>query len=112
MTNRVAAMRYARALLEISEKDSDPEQVEREVASFVELMDAHPILGSCLVNPSIAPAKKTAVMIELLPRIGGVSDITKRLLTMLATRDRLVILKEILEVYRQQLRNNGASCAR
>ncbi len=103
MTNRVAAMRYARALLEISEKDADPERVEREVASFVDLMDAHPALGSCLVNPSVAPAQKTALMSELLPRLGGVSDITQRLLTMLADRDRLVILKEILEVYRERL---------
>ena len=103
MTNRVAAMRYARALLEVSEKDADPERVEREVASFVDLMDAHPALGSCLVNPSVAPAQKTALMTELLPKLGGVSDITQRLLTMLADRDRLAILKEILEVYRERL---------
>ena len=42
-------------------------------------------------------------MTELLPKLGGVSDITKRLFTMLANRDRLVILKEVLEVYREQL---------
>lgn len=103
MTSRVAAMRYARALLEISEKDADPERVELEVASFVDLMDQHQTLGRCLVDPSVAPAKKTALMTELLPKLGGVSDITKRLFTMLANRDRLVILKEVLEVYREQL---------
>ena len=103
MTNRAAAMRYARALLEVSERDADPERVEREVSSFVDLMATHPALGSCLVNPSIAPAKKRALMTELIPKLGGVSDVTRRLLTMLADRDRLAILREVLEVYRDRL---------
>ncbi len=102
MTSRAAAMRYARALLEVSEGDAELERVERELASFVELTETHPVLGSCLVNPSVAPAKKQALMVELIPKL-GVSDVTRRLLTMLADRDRLAILKEILEVYRERL---------
>ncbi len=96
-------MRYARALLEVSEGDAELERVEREVASFVDLTETHPVLGSCLVNPSVAPSKKQALMVALIPKLGGVSDVTRRLLTMLAERDRLAILKEILEVYRERL---------
>ena len=103
MTSRAAAMRYARALLEVSEGDAALERVERELASFVDLTETHPVLGSCLVNPSVAPARKQALMVELVPKLGGVSDVTRRLLTMLAERDRLGILKEILEVYRGRL---------
>ena len=103
MTNRAAAMRYARALLDVSEQDADPERVERELSEFVDLMTAHAMLRSSLVNPSVPPSKKRALMGELIKRLGDLSGITRRLLMLLAERDRLTILEEILEVYRKRL---------
>ena len=42
-------------------------------------------------------------MAGLLPRLGEVQTVTRRLLTLLADRDRLSILGEILDVYRDRL---------
>ena len=53
MTNSAAATRYARALLEVSQTDADPERVERELSAFVALTASHPSLARSLVNPGI-----------------------------------------------------------
>ena len=103
MLNRAAAMRYAGALLAVSHKDSDPERVEREVSDFVGLLAAHPRLASSLVNPGIPSARKQALMKELVVRMGEVSPITRRLLMLLADRDRLSLLEGILSEYRDRL---------
>ena len=103
MTNRTAAMRYARALLDVSQKDASSERVERELIGFVDLMATYPVLGDSLMDPRLPPARKIALMTELIPKLGGLSDITCRLLMLLAERDRLAILGEILEVYHDRL---------
>ncbi len=103
MTNRAAATRYARALLEVSQKDADPERIERDLSSFVALMASHPSLGRSLVNPGIPLSSRRALVTELLPRLGDISPVTHRLLVLLADRDRLSVLGEILDVYRDQL---------
>ena len=104
MTNRAAATRYARALLEVSEQQGSLESVERELTAVVELLEAHPPLREILANPSVPPAKKRAILTELIPRLRGVSGVTRRLLTMMADRDRLPILGDVLQVYRERLR--------
>ena len=103
MTNRAAAGRYARALLEVSQKDGDPARVERELTGFVELSEAHPTLRDALGNPAVPPAKKEALVGALLSRLSDLSGVTRRLLTLLAARDRLVLLPEILAMFRQHL---------
>ena len=42
-------------------------------------------------------------MTELLPRLGDILPVTRRLLVLLADRDRLSILGEILDMYRDRL---------
>ena len=113
MTNRAAAMRYARALLEVAENEGDPEQVERDLSGFVTLMKKHELLNDSLISPAVPPASKRAVINELVTRAGDLSEITARLLTLLAERDRLRLLGEILDGYRAQLRTlRGAVRAR
>ncbi len=103
MTNRAAATRYARALLEVSQTDADPERVEQELSAFVALTASHPSLARSLVNPGIPLSRKRALMTELLPRLGDILPVTRRLLVLLADRDRLSILGEILDMYRDRL---------
>jgi len=103
MTNSAAATRYARALLEVSQTDADPERVERELSAFVALTASHPALARSLVNPGIPVSRKRALVTELLARLGEISPVTRRLLILLADRDRSSVLGEILDVYRSQL---------
>lgn len=103
MTQRATATRYARALLEVTLKDGDPDRVERELAQFTELLDEHPTLGRALLNPAVAPARKRAVVSGIVEQDGALSPIVVRLLQMLAERDILGLVPELLEVYRERL---------
>jgi len=103
MVSRAAAIRYARALFEVSHKQGELERIDREVSAFVALVDGHPALGQSLLNPAVPPGPKRAVVTALLDRAGGHSETTVRLLTLLAERDRLSLLPEILESFRGQV---------
>ena len=102
MTNRAAAVRYARALFDVAVKEADPRAVERELAAFVELVQGHELLGKVLANPAVPAPRKQAVVEQLAAR-AGLSAIVSRLLRLLARRDRLVLLADLLEEYRRRV---------
>ncbi len=103
MAYRAAAKRYARALFDVCEREGALEHVERDVAGFMALLDGHAMLRKCLLSPVVPPASKRAVVAALVERGGELSPITGRLLALLAERNRLALLPELLEVYREGL---------
>ena len=103
MMDRTAATRYARALLDVSLTDGDPQRVEPELVAFGGLLQEHAVLRSALLNPAIPPARKRAVVSDILESTGDTSAIVGRLLMTLAERDRLSLLPETLKVYRGRL---------
>ena len=105
MSTRASAARYARALLDVTLKESTPEQAEQELATFVDLLQAHPELQNALVHPTVPAASKRAVVQQVLDRMKPKSPAGKVLL-LLADRDRLALLQELLEVYRERLREH------
>jgi len=102
VTNRSSAARYAKALLDVSRKEGDPQAVERDLAVFVSLTAGHPPLRRALTSPAIPVQRKTALVGELLTR-RPVQPVLAKLLQMLAGRDRLVLLPDMLEEYRRRL---------
>lgn len=102
MTNTLAAARYGRALFDVALKETDPQAVERELAAFVGMVQGHDLLGKVLVNPAIPASRKRALVAELSAQ-AGLSPITSKLLGLLAERDRLVLLADVLEEYRRRL---------
>jgi len=102
MTNRSSAARYAKALLDVSRREGDPQAVERDLAAFVSLTEGHPQLARALINPAVPAQRKTALVDELLKR-SPVQPVLGKLLHLLAGRDRLVLLPDMLEEYRRRL---------
>ena len=102
MTNRAIAARYAKALLEVSLKEADPRAVEMDLAAFVELMTSHPDLARALTNPAVPVQRKQAV-VKALAEIGRPTPVVARTLALLAPRDRLGLLPELLANYRERL---------
>jgi F-type H+-transporting ATPase subunit delta len=102
MTNRSSAGRYARALLDVSRKEADPEAVGRELEAFVALVDGHEGLARVLVNPAVPVQRKSALVKDLLARL-PVSPVLGKLLGLLAARDRLVLLPDLRDDYRRRL---------
>jgi F-type H+-transporting ATPase subunit delta len=102
VTNRAAASRYGRALFEVALKESDPQEVERELAAFVDLVGGHEQLARVLINPAVPAPRKRALVAELAAQ-SGLSPVTAKLLGLLAERDRLALLGDVLEDYRRRL---------
>lgn len=99
---RASAGRYARALLDVAVNESHPEQAERELAAFLDLFERHADLQKALTHPTVPVAGKRAVVQQLLDRLKPTSPAGK-LLLLLADRDRLALLPELVEVYRDRL---------
>jgi len=103
VTNKTAALRYARALLDVAVKEkADLEQIERDLAEFVDLLAAYPALDKVLMNPAVPVPRKRAAVADLMAR-AKFSAILSKLLLMLAERDRLVLLRDVLASYRDRL---------
>jgi len=103
MTNRTAATRYARALLEVAVKEkADLDQVEGDLSSIVDLFTQHKELAKVLLNPVVPVPRKRAAM-DVLTSRGNLLPMVSKLLSLLAERDRLVLLPDLLSAYRDRL---------
>jgi F-type H+-transporting ATPase subunit delta len=103
MTNQAAAIRYARALFDVALKEhTDLQLIEQQLASFVDLFAQHPMLAKVLLNPAVPVQRKRAAVTELTRQL-DLSSVLAKLLVLLAERDRLVLLSDLLATYRERL---------
>lgn len=103
MTNRTAATRYARALLDVSVKENaDLSQIEAQLTEFSDLFAQHELLGKVILNPAVPAPRKRALIAELVSR-AGLQPVVGRMLVLLAERDRLVILPDMINAFRERL---------
>ena len=105
MSMRASAARYARALLDITVKESDPVAAEKDLAGFVTAVRTHPDLQRTLATPVISASAKRAVVQQILDRSQPIAPVAK-LLLLLASRGRLELVADILDVYRERLREH------
>ena len=103
MTSRAAGTRYARALFDVARKEGDVQQAGQELASFTDFVARHDQLAKIFSNPAIPAAKKKAVVDQLMARAGSMSSVVRKLLLLLAERDRLVLLPDITAAYQTRL---------
>jgi len=102
MSMRASAARYARALLDVANKESDPERAEQELAAFVNLVRTNHDLERTLANPVVSAADKRAIVQQILERLKPTTPVGK-LVLLLASRGRLALLPDLLDVYRERL---------
>lgn len=106
MTSRAAAVRYARALFDVVLKeggDAAADKAQSDVRGFADLVAANETLAQVLRNPAIPAPRKRAVVEALLERAGGILGPVRKLLLLLAERDRLVLLPELAGAYAERL---------
>jgi F-type H+-transporting ATPase subunit delta len=103
VTNKTAATRYARALLDVAVKEkADLELIERELSAFADLFKQYPLLEKVLLNPAVPLPRKRAAVADLLAH-AKFTPIVSKLLTLLADRDRLVLVPDLRLTYRDRL---------
>jgi F-type H+-transporting ATPase subunit delta len=102
MTTRTSATRYARALLDVLLKESTAEQGAQDLARVSALLQQFPELPRAFTNPAIPAARKVALVQALLPKLSLSAPVGK-LLLMLAERDRLALLPDLVTVYQERV---------
>lgn len=102
MSTRTSATRYAKALLDVATNDADAVKTERDLTAFVDLLTTTPELRQALLSPSVPASGKSGVVTALAERL-GMSPTAVKLLQLLATRDRLALMPDLLAVYRERL---------
>jgi F-type H+-transporting ATPase subunit delta len=102
MSNQASANRYAKALLDVAVKEADPVQAEQDLAAIGNLFATNEELRRAFTNPVVPiPAKRT-VMKQLVERVKPIAPVGK-LLILLADRDRVEILPDLINAYRERL---------
>jgi F-type H+-transporting ATPase subunit delta len=102
MPSRASAARYARALFDVALKESDPVQIERDLAAFAGLMSDNAELHGALTNPAVGVSAKHRIADALGTRLNAAPP-ARKLFLLLADRDRLAIVPDLLAVYRERL---------
>jgi F-type H+-transporting ATPase subunit delta len=103
MSNQASANRYAKALLDVALKEeADPVTIERDLAAFADLFATHEELRRPLTNPVVPVRAKRAVIEQLVTRMQP-SPIVAKLMLLLADRDRLELLPDLMNAYRERL---------
>ena len=104
MTSRGAATRYARALFDVTMAEKkDLLQTQHDLVEFARLVAGNESLQRVLTNPAIPAARKRGVVEQLIARAGSFQPAVAKLLLMLAERDRLVILPELVAAFDSRL---------
>lgn len=102
MTTHRAAARYAKALLDVSIVEADPTAVEQALAAVAQAMRDHAELQQAFTNPSVPTPARRGIAEAIATRVGAPSP-AARLLVLLADRDRLALVPDILAAYRALL---------
>jgi F-type H+-transporting ATPase subunit delta len=102
MSNRSSAVRYAKALFDVTLKEGGLEQAERDLAGLADLLQQNAELRRALVNPAIPVTAKRSVIDRLLS-LGKLEGPTAKLIALLADRDRLELLPDLAVAFNERL---------
>jgi F-type H+-transporting ATPase subunit delta len=102
VSNRTAASRYAKALLDVVATDAEAGVIERDLVRIAGTVSGHAELRQALTTPSVPVAARRRLIGAIADR-ENLSAASRRLLDLLAERDRLGMLDELLAVYRERL---------
>jgi F-type H+-transporting ATPase subunit delta len=95
--------RYAGALFDVAAKKGDAGAPEHDLRAFRDLVAGHPELARVLDTPAVPPQKKRAIVEALVAKMDLRDPEVGRLLLMLAERDRLALLPDVLDAYVERL---------
>jgi len=99
---RASVTPYAKALIDVAVAEKRAEAIGEELGTIASLVTGHPELSSLVGNPAI-PTKIKRGVIDRLADSAGLSAPLRRLLSLLADRDRLSLLPQLHEAYQGRL---------
>jgi F-type H+-transporting ATPase subunit delta len=95
MSSQAIARRYARAVFELAREEGRVAETTRELEGFAEAYGLSAEFRALEHTPAIGDADREAVVRELASRIGA-SETARRTVTLLAKRQRLSVLPDLV----------------
>ena len=103
MTNRTAATRYARALVDVALTErADLSLIDTQLGAIAGLFNDYPALKKAMLTPAVPVPNKRAVMAELCDKV-GVLPIVRKTLLLLVDNDRMAIVTDVAETFHARL---------
>jgi len=90
----LVAQRYAKALLQIAEKQNNVQGLQKEMNSIIGLVKSQPDLERLCLHPLIPPSRKASVFDEIL-QVAKASQTIRRFFTVVAKAARLNIIYDL-----------------
>jgi F-type H+-transporting ATPase subunit delta len=105
VTSGAAAGRYARALFDvvIAESPAKLDDAQSELQSFADLFSQNDALAAVATNPAIPIGKKAGLAKALVDRGGSVTPAVGKLIVLLGSRDRLMLLPDIARAFESRV---------
>jgi F-type H+-transporting ATPase subunit delta len=98
MTTSALAKRYARAILELAQEQSQVDRVAKELGEFAAMWQSSIELKSLYANPEFGADVRKSALSELLTR-AAVSPLTRNSVLYLADKNRLTSIAEIAAAF-------------
>ena len=89
---------YALALYEIAKENSELDKIEGEIESLKKLLNDSPEFKEMIISPTIIKNDKENVILKIAEK-NNFSDISKKFLCFIATKNRLFFLNKIIESF-------------
>ena len=102
MTPNAAARQYANALFHVAAKNGTVARVGRDLADVAALVNGHADLKKVLFTPTVPMSKKRALVGAILDAAGDVSVEARRVLELLADRDRLMVIDDLVQAFTER----------
>ena len=102
MTARAIARQYAHALFDVARQGHSTDRLGRELAEFADLVRSHEELSKVFGNAAVPAARKRAIVDQLVAALPELSPEIRRLVELVADRDRLMHLDAITDVFKER----------
>ena len=98
MSNRLTARRYAKALLQIGDKQGNVAQLQQELDTVAAAVAANPDLARLVASPLVLPTKKAEVF-EAILAAAKVSETLRHFFRVVAEAGRLNLLADLRRTF-------------
>ncbi|HEX5071044.1 MAG TPA: ATP synthase F1 subunit delta [Vicinamibacterales bacterium] len=102
MSNR-AVQRYASALFDVAQKAGSTEAAAQSLEQIGSIVTGHEELSRVLASPAIPASVKRDIILAIVDAVGGAPAEVRRMVGMLAERDRLAELPDVAAAFGEQV---------
>lgn len=102
MSTRASSLRYARALFDVAQAESDLSKVDADLAALVQAVRDHADLARVITSRAVPDATRRRIVVAVAESLGAPAPVVK-LVALLADRRRLALLPEIAEQFSARL---------